>query len=73
MVVQNEVEIYLYSFFNLGSKLGCLVNATPRQIYILERDPLPIVQRAGRATGPVWTGADNLPPQVFEPLTVHAV
>ena len=53
MVVQNEVEIYLYSFFNLGSKLGCLVNATPRQIYILERDPLPIVQRAGRATGPV--------------------
>ena len=25
-----------------------------------EKDPVPIVQEAGWATGPVWTGAENL-------------
>ena len=24
------------------------------------KDPIPIVQKAGWATGPVWTGAENL-------------
>ena len=27
-----------------------------------ERDPVPIVQEAGWATGPVWTGVENLAP-----------
>ena len=26
------------------------------------KDPVPIVQEAGWAPGPVWTGAENLPP-----------
>jgi hypothetical protein len=26
----------------------------------VERDPAPIVQEAGCAPGPVWTGAENL-------------
>jgi len=26
------------------------------------KDPLPIVQEAGCASGPVWTGAENLAP-----------
>ena len=26
------------------------------------KDPVPIVQEAGRAPGPVWTGAENLSP-----------
>ena len=30
---------------------------TPR-----ERDPIPTVQEAGWASGPVWTGAKNLAP-----------
>ena len=34
----------------------------PRPFYPRERDPLPIVQEAGRAPGPVWTGAENLAP-----------
>jgi len=27
-----------------------------------QKDPVPIVQEAGWATGPVWTGAENLTP-----------
>ena len=37
--------------------------------------PVPIVQEAGWAPGPVWTGAENLalhPPE-FDPRTVQAV
>ena len=32
-----------------------------------EKDPVPIVQEAGRASGPVWTGAENLAPPGFDP------
>ena len=39
-----------------------MVNATPRPLYPRERDPVPIVQEAGWALGPVWTGAENLTP-----------
>ena len=39
-----------------------MVNATPRPLYSRERDPVPTVQEAGRAPGPVWTGAENLAP-----------
>ena len=42
--------------------MGWVVNATPRPFYSLERDPVPIVQEAGWATGPVWTRAENLAP-----------
>jgi hypothetical protein len=37
--------------------MGWVVNATPRPIYPRER---PIVQDAGSAPGPIWTGAENL-------------
>jgi hypothetical protein len=37
-----------------------VVNSTPRPLYPRERDPVPIVQEAGWAQGPVWTGAENL-------------
>ena len=33
---------------------------TPRPLYVRERDPVPIVQEAGWAPGPVWMGAENL-------------
>ena len=29
-----------------------------------EKDPVPIVQEAGWAPGPVWTGAENLAPYI---------
>jgi len=34
----------------------------PRPLFILGKDPVPIVQEAGWAPGPVWTGAENLAP-----------
>jgi len=36
-----------------------MANATPRPLYPRERDPLPIVQEAGWAPGPVWTVTEN--------------
>ena len=39
-----------------------MVNATPQPPYPRERDPVPIVQEAGWAPGPEWTGAENLSP-----------
>jgi len=43
-------------------------------LYPMERDPVPIVQEAGWAPGPVWTGAENLaPPPGFDPRTVQIV
>ena len=35
--------------------------------------PVPIVQEAGWAPGPVWTGAENLDPRGFDPRTVQPV
>jgi hypothetical protein len=32
----------------------------PRPQLTPGKDPVPIVQEAGRASGPVWTGAENL-------------
>jgi hypothetical protein len=34
----------------------------PRPHLTPGKDPVPIVQEAGRASGPVWTGAENLTP-----------
>ena len=37
--------------------------STPRlRRFIAGKDPVPIVQQAGRAPGPVWTGAESLAP-----------
>ena len=34
----------------------------PRPLFTTGKDPVPIVQEAGWAPGPVWTGAENLAP-----------
>jgi hypothetical protein len=34
----------------------------PRPLFTSGKDPVPIVQKAGWAPGPVWTGAENLAP-----------
>ena len=38
-----------------------MVSTTPRPLYP-GKDPVPIVEEAGWAPGPVWTGAENLAP-----------
>ena len=39
-----------------------MANATLQPLYPRERDAAPIVEEAGWAPGPVWTGAENLIP-----------
>jgi hypothetical protein len=39
-----------------------MASSTPRPLYPRERDPVPIVQEAEWAPGPVWTAAENLAP-----------
>ena len=42
--------------------------------FIPGKDLVPIVQEAGWAPGPVWTGVENLaPPPGFDPRTVQPV
>ena len=42
------------------SRVIALLPVTPRPLYPRGRDPVPFVQEAGRAPGPVWTGAEKL-------------
>jgi len=57
-----RVEVYLYSVFDLGTRRGWEVSVTPRPHLTPWKDPVPIVQEAGWASGPVWMGAENLAP-----------
>jgi len=43
-----------------GTRRGWGVSVTPRPLFNLGKDPVPIVRKAGWAPGPVWTGAKNL-------------
>ena len=46
----------------------------PRPHLTPGKDPVPIVQEAVWASGPVWTAAENLVPAPgFDPRTVHPV
>ena len=45
-----------------GTRRGSGVCVTPRPLFTPGKDPVPIVQEAGWAPGPVWTGAENLAP-----------
>ena len=38
-----------------------MVSRTPRTHFIPRKDPVPIVQEAGWAPGPVWTGGKSRP------------
>ena len=39
-----------------------MISVTTRPLFTPRKDPVPIVQEAGCALGPVWTGAENLGP-----------
>jgi len=49
-------------FHDHGTRRVWGVSVTPRPLLIPGKDPVPIVQEAGWASGPVWTGAENLDP-----------
>jgi hypothetical protein len=50
---------------------GVRVSVTPRPLPIPGKVPVLIVQEAGWAPGPVWTGAENFVPPGFDPRTVR--
>ena len=49
-------------FLEHGTRRVWEVSDTPRPLFTPGKDPVPIVQEAGWAPGPVWTGAENLAP-----------
>ena len=49
-------------FHDHGTRRGWGVSVTPRPFFTPGTDPVPIVQEAGWAPGPVLTGAENLAP-----------
>jgi len=49
-------------FLDHSTRRGWGVSVTPRPLFTSGKDPVPIVQEAGWAPGPVWTGAENLAP-----------
>jgi len=48
-------------FHDRGIRRGLVVSSTPRPHFTQGKDPVPIVQEAGWAPGPVWTGGKSLP------------
>jgi len=48
-------------FHDRGTKRGWVVNSTPRPHFTPGKDPVPILQEAGWAPGPVWTGGKSRP------------
>ena len=48
-------------FHDRGTRRGWVVSSTPRPHFTPGKDPVPIVQEAGWAPGPVWTGRKSRP------------
>ena len=61
-------------FHDHGTWRGWGVSVTPRPLFTLGEDPVPLVREAGWAQWQVWTDAENLaPPPAFDPRTVQPV
>ena len=48
-------------FHASGTRRGWVVSSTPRPHFTPGKDTVPILQEAGWATGPVWTGGKSRP------------
>ena len=48
-------------FHDRGTRRWCVVSSTPRPHFTPGKDPVPIVQEAGWAPEPVWTGGKSRP------------
>ena len=48
-------------FHDRGTRSGWVVSSTPRPHFTAGKDLVPIVQEAGLAPGPVWTGGKSRP------------
>jgi hypothetical protein len=72
-VTQRVVRGIALLFHDLGTRRWLVVSSTPRPHFTPGKDPIPIVQEARWAPGPVWTGAENLAPTSFDPQIVQPV
>ena len=52
-------------FLDYGTRRGWGVSVTSQPLFTPGKDPVPILQEAGWAPRPVWTGAENLAPTGF--------
>ena len=48
-------------FHDRGTRRGSVVSSKPRPHFTAGKDPVPIVQEAGWAPEPVWTGGKSRP------------
>jgi len=48
-------------FHDRGTRKGLVVSSTPRLHFTSGKDPVPIVQEAGWAPGPVWRSGKSRP------------
>jgi len=48
-------------FHDRGTRRGWVVSSTPRPHFTAGKDPIPILQEAGWALGPIWTGGKFRP------------
>ena len=48
-------------FHERNTRRGWVVSSTPRPYFTPGKDPVPIIQEAGWAPGPVWTGGKSRP------------
>ena len=60
-------------FLGHGTRRGWRVSITPWALFTPGTGPVPFVQKAEWAPGPVWTSAENLAPSGFDPQTVQPV
>ena len=58
-------------FHDCGTGREWVVSSTPRPHFTPGKDPIPILQEAGWAPGPVWKGAENLVPTGIRSRTVQ--
>ena len=54
-------------FHDRGTRRGRVVSSTPRPYFTLGKEPVPILQKAGWASGPVWTGGKSRPTGIRSP------
>jgi hypothetical protein len=54
-------------FLDRGIRKGWVVNSTPQPHFTPGKGPVPIVQEAGWAPGPVWTGGKSRPTGIRSP------
>jgi len=60
-VAQRVGRVIALLFHEHGTRRGLVVSSTPRPHFTPGKDLVPILQEAGWASGPVWTGRKSCP------------